>query len=99
MRIEDESRIGVGNERVNSVMLSDGQEYRCKMGSFAIWSPLPKAERRTNGGGTFIRFLWMRPTSPTDRGLSLMWVECPLTSMVAVGYAPTDEELREVEST
>lgn len=83
MKIEEVARPGVETSEIEEVLLTDSHWYPVKDKSFRIYSPV-EPNARARGGqrqGAYLRFRNM------ETGL---WIEAPLSSLVAVGYSDLD---------
>ena len=88
MKFEEEARPGVNSEEVVEVLLRDQHWYPVRDNSFRIFSPVEPGHRARSGNqaGAYLRF----------RNLETgMWIEAPLSSLVAVGY-PDPERVNEI---
>lgn len=88
MKFENEARPGVDSEEVVEVLLRDGYWYPVQDNSFRIYSPVEPGNRARSGNqaGAYLRF------RNQETG---MWIEAPLSSLVAVGY-PDPERVKEM---
>lgn len=88
MKFEDEPRPGVNSEEIEEVLLRDGHWYPVRDNSFRIYSPVEAGHRARSGNqaGAYLRF------RNQETG---MWIEAPLSSLVAVGY-PDPERVNEI---
>lgn len=84
MKIEEVARSGVESDRIERVLLSDHCWYWVKDNSFRIYSPVEPNARARSGQrqGAYLRF-----KADGEDGL---WIEAPLSSLVAVGYSDLD---------